>query len=529
MRCGACLVALHVDHDRDRAVEPGPEALREQVVRATARLLLGLRALVGGAEPDERRGAREEDARDEQDREDDPRVPRHEPAPAREQSPLACGFRVVDRAQERHLEPVDLVAEQREDGEQEGVRKQHRRQDAERAPDPELRHEVEAEEREPGHRDRDRQPGEQHRAARRRAGLGGRVARLEPLVEELPEARDDEQRVVDPDAEPDHRHEDRRDGVDVGQPGEDEEEEERGRQRHDREHDRDDRGDERPEHDEEHDQCREQAEQLGRPLLDRRELRLAVVLDRHADGLHGRPHGIFDGDHRVAVLVLDRLVELRLGVGDAPALREGLRAERVVDARQLRFAVDGLGALRRDERRGAELRHRLLDRCLALRRVEALALGRREDDVEHASLLRRELRLDQVGRTLGVGAGDLELVPKPAADRGDEADEDHDDPEPRSEDAPRVRRAGSRPTRERPGRHAFVRGQARTSVPTRGCRVLAHEPAPSLTISFTSPRIPCSLLVQGTAVRPRAGSVCRTLATGLDAGGRRYSSVRAEC
>ena len=58
------------------------------------------------------------------------------------------------------------------------------------------------------------------------------------------------------------------------------------------------------------------------PLFDRRELRLAVVLDRHADGLHGRPHGIFDGDHRVAVLVLDRLVELRLRVGDAPALRE---------------------------------------------------------------------------------------------------------------------------------------------------------------------------------------------------------------
>ena len=62
----------------------------------------------------------------------------------------------------------------------------------------------------------------------------------------------------------------------------------------------------------------------------------------------------------------------------------------------------------------------LLDRRLALRRVEPLALGRGEDDVEDAALLGRELRLDQVGRPLRVGAGDLELVAQAAADGGDE-------------------------------------------------------------------------------------------------------------
>ena len=63
---------------------------------------------------------------------------------------LAGLLRVVDRAQERHLEPVDLVAEERQHREQQRVRDQHGRQHAERAADPELRDEVEADEGEAG-------------------------------------------------------------------------------------------------------------------------------------------------------------------------------------------------------------------------------------------------------------------------------------------------------------------------------------------------------------------------------------------
>ena len=245
-------------------------------------------------------------------------------------------------AQERHLQPVDLVAEQPQHREQQRVRDQHRRQHAEGAADPELRHEVETEEREAADRDGDRQAGEQHRAPCRRAGLGGGVPRRQPFVEQLSEARDDEERVVDPDPEPDHRDEDRRDRVDVRQPGEDEQEQERRHQRHDRERDRDQHRDERTEDDEQHEDRGEQAEQLRRSLLDRRELRLAVVLHRHPCRLDGLAHRILDGDDRVPVLVLDRLVELRLGVGDAAVLRERGLAERVADAVQARLAVGGL-------------------------------------------------------------------------------------------------------------------------------------------------------------------------------------------
>ena len=46
---------------------------------------------------------------------------------------------------------------------------------------------------------------------------------------------------------------------------------------------------------------------LGGALLDRRELGLAVVLDRDAGRLDGVADGVLDGDDLVAVLVLDRL------------------------------------------------------------------------------------------------------------------------------------------------------------------------------------------------------------------------------
>ena len=329
----------------------------------------------------------------------------------------------------------------------------------------------------------------------------------EPLVEVLPEPRDDEQRVVDADAEADHRDEDRGDRVDVGQAGEDEQQEERGQQRDDREHDRDERRDERAEDDEQHDDRREQAEQLGGSLLDRRELRLAVVLDRHPGRLDRLADGVLHGDDLVPVGVLDRLVELRLGVGDTAVLRERVRAERVADAREA-----GIAILRLELGR-PELRHGLLDRRLALRGVEPLPLGRGEDDVEDGALLGREALLDQVGRPLGVRARDLELVAQAAADRGDECDQDDDDAEPRPEDAPRMRGAAPGPARERARRHPLVGGQpVGRSVLSRSHRVVGHA-------SLSSPRVP---------VRPKAPSTVASLDYGGPASGG-YGHPHLEC
>ena len=329
--------------------------------------------------------------------------------------------------------------------------RQHRREHAEGAADPELRDEVEADQREAAHRDRDRQAGEEHGAPGGRARLGGGVARREAVVQQLSEAGDDEERVVDPDTEPDHRDEDRRDRVDVGQAREDEEQEERRGERRDRQEDRDHHRHEGAEDDEQDDDRREQAEPLLGSLLDGRELRVAVVLDGDAGRLDRLAHGLLHGDDLLAVLGLDRLRELRLGVGDAAVVRDRLLAERVAD-----LLDAGLVGGRR-ELVGLEAGDRLLDRRAALGRVEPLALGRREDDVQDGALLLRELGLDQVGRLLRVRARDLEHVLERPADRPDEDDQERDDAEPAEDDAPGMRGAGSRPACERAGGLTLVR------------------------------------------------------------------------
>ena len=188
-------------------------------------------------------------------------------------------------------------------------------------------------------------------------------------------------------------------------PGEDEQQEERGHQRDDRQRDRNQHRDERAEDDQQHDDRGEQAEQLRCPLLDRRELRLAVVLDGHAGGRDRFADGVLDRDDALAVLVLDRLVELRLRVRDPTVLGKRVRP-RTGRRRSSSPACRRSGSTLRAIAPG----DRLFDRRLALRRVEPLALRCREDDVQHAALLGGELRLDQVGRLLGVRPWDLELV-----------------------------------------------------------------------------------------------------------------------
>ncbi len=113
---------------------------------------------------------------------------------------------------------------------------------------------------------------------------------------------------------------------------------------------------------------------------------------------------------------------------------------------------DGLELLR------LQLRDRRFDRGLALRSVEPFTFGRGEDEIQHGSLLGRELGFDQIRRPLRVGTRDLELVLQAAADRGDEDDEKGEDSQPAEDDAPGVRRARSHPAGERAGGQALVRG-----------------------------------------------------------------------
>ena len=70
--------------------------------------------------------------------------------------------------------------------------------------------EVDAHEEEPAERDHHGRAGEEHRAAGGVEREHGRLLGIEPVVQALAVAGDDEQRVVDADTEPEHRAELRR-------------------------------------------------------------------------------------------------------------------------------------------------------------------------------------------------------------------------------------------------------------------------------------------------------------------------------
>jgi len=234
----------------------------------------------------------------------------------------------------------------------------------------------------------------------------------------------------------------------------DEEQQERRHQRRERQRDRDHPRDEGAEDDEQHDQRGEEAKQFLRPLLDRRELGVAVELDRHAGRLDLVAHFLLNREHGFAILLEDHPVELGLRVGDAAVVGDGVLVERVADALNARRVLGRL------ELGGLELRDRLLDRRPALGRVELLPFGRGEDEVEHATLLGGELGLDQVGRLLRVGAGDVELVLQAATDRRDEHDQEDHDPDPAEDHPPGMRGAHARPAGEPAGRETLVRSLA---------------------------------------------------------------------
>jgi hypothetical protein len=74
-------------------------------------------------------------------------------------------------------------------------------------------------------------------------------------------------------------------------------------------------------------------------------------------------------------------------------------------------------------------------------------LGGGEDEVQHAALLGRELRLDQVGRLLRIRPWYLELVFEAPADCAHENDQEGHDADPRADDTPWVPGAGTGPAR----------------------------------------------------------------------------------
>ena len=362
-----------VEHLRRRAVldedlvrkeragrQPG---LRDRVAAQERIALRGLAREHGVARVDLERG--DEHERDDRDAggEHEPAAPHHEPAPAPPDPRL--GRVRIDELLRHHAQPVDPRAEDREHRRQQRDRREHGDRGDEHPAEADRADERQRDDEHAEQADRDRRAGDDHRAARVRHRLDERLFRRVVERQLLAEAEDDEERVVDRDAETDERDEELDDDRHVREVGEAEDAEERRQDRRDRDDDRHrDRG-ERAEDEDQHDEragaaeerLREDARALvgalrledrvaaGEMHLDARRgdalQRGANLVDRRLRRERRVPGRIQRREHRVPVLRDVRVavaVEPRADAARALDLRPA-RVDRGADARDGRDVV----------------------------------------------------------------------------------------------------------------------------------------------------------------------------------------------
>src|SRR4051794_32722155 len=257
-------------------------------------------------------------------------------------------------------------------------RPQHRRQQRRRGADgdddrnrrgeAEGRDQRDAGEGERAEGDHHREAGEYDGPAGGRGGAGDRLPQLHPFAQLDFVAGDDEERVVDTDAEADHRRQGGGDPGHLQRVLEQFDDRERAGEADDRREDRQHHRRRRTEGKEEDDHRRDQADDLGELGLRFRELLADVAADRGSDAcLLGRRRGVEDFFGLFFVDFARAVGEDDRDVGDPLVLRDGFRAlvERAfggVDVRQL-----------------LQPRHRFFDRSGVLRFAQLLAGGGFED------------------------------------------------------------------------------------------------------------------------------------------------------
>jgi hypothetical protein len=156
------------------------------------------------------------------------------------------------------------VADEREQGRHQGHRADHRGHDRHGRRVPERSDERDPGDRESEERDDDRRPGVHDRSSRRPDRARDRLAHLHPAANLVEMAHDEEERVVDPDAEADHGRERRRDARHLRHMAEQPDQAEPAGEPDDRDEDRHPHGDDRPEREGEDDHRGDDPDHLGR-------------------------------------------------------------------------------------------------------------------------------------------------------------------------------------------------------------------------------------------------------------------------
>ena len=192
-----------LDGEQQRGVEAGPEPLLEQVVGDPRGVVLLVGAGIARRQPHVERGQRQRDQHGEREHGHRQRPSRHEGAPARGEAGLTIGqVGVAAVAVPRRLDAAADLAEQRRHQRQRGG---HREQHRQRGADGGTVEERDPEQHHAEHRDHDDDAREQDGAAGRVDRDQRGLAHVTPGAALEPEAVEDQQRVVDANADPDHR------------------------------------------------------------------------------------------------------------------------------------------------------------------------------------------------------------------------------------------------------------------------------------------------------------------------------------
>ncbi len=395
-----------VGGDDERAVAARPEALGVEVVGLAGHGARRVVAGVGEAEAHVERGDRQREQHKGRRDRGGPGPALDGVAPAPGERPLAARLLVQAAAEERQPQAVDPRPEVGEERGQQRDGGEHHDEHRERGGDGDAVHVGQAGEGEAEHGDHDDRAGEDHAAAGGGDGLEHRVVDGLPVGEGGAEAGQDEQGVVDADADPDQAGDRGRPVGDVDHVGEQHDqaaggdaEAEEGDQ--ERQAGRDDRA----EGDQQHDRGAEEAEALGAGRLLRGVDRIAAELDLEA----------------VAAVLLsggDQLLAALLG--DVPA-RDRQRQRRRADLAVLRDPDVGRGG---DVLDLLGLGEEGVD---ALLRGGALSAGRvLPDDVDLLPGVAAEAVLGQHARSLRLRPRRVVVGVVLAGQRGADAD-DHDE------------------------------------------------------------------------------------------------------
>lgn len=171
-------------------VEPGAESFGQQVIRAP-RVERGVVISRVG-----KTGGQAEERHDQQRKETEGGA-REDERPPLDAQTEAIPYRIVmvrlARGKERDGQPVHPVAEDRQDGGQQGERGKHAHPNDHRRGRPQRAHERNADRVQSQHGDHDDDTGEEHRTPRRTDGDRHRILDGSIVVQALAEARDDEQ------------------------------------------------------------------------------------------------------------------------------------------------------------------------------------------------------------------------------------------------------------------------------------------------------------------------------------------------